>query len=358
MANTYTTNYSLTKSEVGGDNQNWGTNLHTSLNEIDGQLVNKLDKDVVKGFTSTAIIFTNTGSATGTISAASGDLFQDFEINDKVRVTGATSATNGSDASPSIHTVTSKGSSNSITVSTGLVTASAGDSVDIALVFEPSYSDIGAGEIDGTPIGANSASTGAFTTISASSNGTVSGNLSVEGNSSVEGNTTLGNASTDTVTSNAKHGATTFTGQITSEVTDGTAPMVVTSTTSVANLKASKADAWSTGRSITLSGDCTGTVTGVTGSGDIAITTVVGGLVKFKAGIDDTSLPTPSPSAPGAGKTYVAYGAWSGYFGTARRQGNAFAYMSNTSETWTEVTPPGGTSIEINWSHYVLMDNA
>ena len=168
MANTYTTNYSLTKSEVGGDNQNWGSNLHTSLNEIDGQLVNKLDKDVVKGFTSTAIIFTNTGSATGTISAASGDLFQDFEINDRVRVTGATSATNGSDASPSIHTVTSKGSSNSITVSTGLVTASAGDSVDIALVFEPSYSDIGAGEIDGTPIGANSASTGAFTTLSAS----------------------------------------------------------------------------------------------------------------------------------------------------------------------------------------------
>ena len=168
MANTYTTNYSLTKSEVGGDNQNWGSNLHTSLDEIDGQLVNKLDKDVVKGFTSTAIIFTNTGSSTGTISAASGDLFQDFEINDRVRVTGATSATNGSDASPSIHTVTSKGSSNSITVSTGLVTASAGDSVDIALVFEPSYSDIGAGEIDGTPIGANSASTGAFTTLSAS----------------------------------------------------------------------------------------------------------------------------------------------------------------------------------------------
>ena len=54
--------------------------------------------------------------------------------------------------------------------------------------------DINAGTIDGTTIGATSASTGAFTTLTASSDTTLSGALSVEGN------TTLGNAATDTVT--------------------------------------------------------------------------------------------------------------------------------------------------------------
>ena len=54
--------------------------------------------------------------------------------------------------------------------------------------------DINAGTIDGTTIGATSASTGAFTTLAASGATTLSGTLSVEGN------TTLGNAATDTVT--------------------------------------------------------------------------------------------------------------------------------------------------------------
>ena len=53
--------------------------------------------------------------------------------------------------------------------------------------------DINAGTIDGTTIGATSASTGAFTTLAASGATTLSGTLSVEGN------TTLGNAATDTV---------------------------------------------------------------------------------------------------------------------------------------------------------------
>jgi hypothetical protein len=54
--------------------------------------------------------------------------------------------------------------------------------------------DINAGTIDGTTIGATSASTGAFTTLTASGDTTLSGALSVEGN------TTFGNAATDTVT--------------------------------------------------------------------------------------------------------------------------------------------------------------
>lgn len=62
-----------------------------------------------------------------------------------------------------------------------------------------SKADINGGTVDGTAIGASSASTGAFTTVSA-------------------------------------------TGQITSTVADGTAPMVVTSTTKVANLNVDKLD--------------------------------------------------------------------------------------------------------------------
>jgi len=281
MANTFTSNYSLVRSEIGGDNQNWGANLHTSLNTIDAQLINKVDKDNLKGFTSTAIVFTNTGASEGTISAASGDLFEDFEIGDRIRVTGATSDTNGSTSSPSIHTVTNKSNSNSITVSTGLFTASDGATVTIGLVLEPDFADIDAGEIDNAPIGANTASTGAFTTLTSSGNTTVSGDLSVTGNSTltgnttVNGNTTLGNASTDTVTSNAKHGATTFTGQITSEVADGTPPFVVASTSSVANLKAEKADQWSTTRTIQLTGAVTSSATDIDGSGNVSIATTL-----------------------------------------------------------------------------------
>ena len=44
--------------------------------------------------------------------------------------------------------------------------------------------DVASGEIDGTPIGANSASTGAFSTLTASGNATITGNLTVNGTTS------------------------------------------------------------------------------------------------------------------------------------------------------------------------------
>lgn len=60
-----------------------------------------------------------------------------------------------------------------------------------------SSATITGGTINGTSVGASSASTGAFTSLSAS------GNLAVTGNATVNGNTTLGNASSDTITLNA-----------------------------------------------------------------------------------------------------------------------------------------------------------
>ena len=65
------------------------------------------------------------------------------------------------------------------------------------------------GSIDNTPIGSSTAHTGAFTTLSASGNASVTGTLGVTGNATftndltVNGNTTLGNASGDTITLNA-----------------------------------------------------------------------------------------------------------------------------------------------------------
>jgi len=70
--------------------------------------------------------------------------------------------------------------------------------------------DINAGTIDGTTIGGNSAAAGSFTTLSASSNATVTGTLAVTGaatfsnNVTVNGNTTVGDANTDTATFNAR----------------------------------------------------------------------------------------------------------------------------------------------------------
>ena len=60
-----------------------------------------------------------------------------------------------------------------------------------------SSATITGGSINSTPIGGSTAAAGAFTTLAASGNTTLSGDLSVNGN------TTLGNASSDTITLNA-----------------------------------------------------------------------------------------------------------------------------------------------------------
>jgi hypothetical protein len=72
-----------------------------------------------------------------------------------------------------------------------------------------SSATITGGSIDGTAIGGSTAAAGAFTTLSASGNASVTGTLGVTGNATftndltVNGNTTLGNVSGDTITLNA-----------------------------------------------------------------------------------------------------------------------------------------------------------
>ena len=141
MANTFTTNYNLTKCEIGGDNQNWGTNIHETITEVDAQLVNKLDHGIVKGFSSGVISFT-TGT-NGTIASTSGDLFEDFKAADKVRISGSSNAANNG-----VHTIVSKSSANAIVVSSALATVAAGSTITVELVLEAGYIDAGPTTVD------------------------------------------------------------------------------------------------------------------------------------------------------------------------------------------------------------------
>ena len=166
MANTFTTNYNLVKSEIGGDNQNWGTNIVETITEVDAQLVNKLDNGIVKGFTSIVVSFT---ASSRTITAASGDIFEDFKADDKVRISGADNSNNNG-----IHIIASKTSANAIVVTNAstLTDEAAGDTITIQLVLEPAYIDAGPTTVD---------------------------SLTVEGATLLQGDTTIGNATSDDV---------------------------------------------------------------------------------------------------------------------------------------------------------------
>ena len=166
MANTFTTNYNLVKSEIGGDNQNWGSNIHETITEVDAQLVNKLDNGIVKGFPSTVVSFT---ASSRTITAASGNIFEDFKADDKVRISGADNSNNNG-----IHIIASKTSANAIVVTNAstLTDEAAGDTITIQLVLEPAYIDAGPTTVD---------------------------SLTVEGATLLQGDTTIGNATSDDV---------------------------------------------------------------------------------------------------------------------------------------------------------------
>jgi hypothetical protein len=132
--------------------------------------------------------------------------------------------------------------------------------------------DINSGSIDGTPVGANSASTGAFTTVSAS--GGITGNL---------------------------------TGNVTGTVTGNVAGNALTATS---------AGKWTTARTISLTGTITGS-TSMDGSGNVSIATS-GGLtnaqvanIVYPAGCLYETTSTENPA------TTFGVGTWS-LFGQGR----------------------------------------
>ena len=142
MANTFTTNYNLIKSEVGGDNASWGSNLHTTLDLTDLAIGKLLEDQIVSGVTSSAIDIRKDNS-TNTISTDT-DLkyFESVVIGDKIRVSGSDEAANGTAAAPVIHTVTAKATANSITVSSNLIQDTS-STITIAKVLEPVHINSG-----------------------------------------------------------------------------------------------------------------------------------------------------------------------------------------------------------------------
>ena len=133
--------------------------------------------------------------------------------------------------------------------------------------------DIDGGTIDGATIGANSASSGAFTTVTASSNVTVSGDTSLEGN------VDLGNATSDTITATGR-----FDSDLVPSTDDardlGTSSLqwrnlFIDGTANIDSLVADTADingGTIDGTAIGANSASTGAFTSVTASGNITVT--------------------------------------------------------------------------------------
>ena len=87
MANTFTTNYGLTKPEVGGDNDQWGTHINSNLTDIDTQVFNKVDKVDQKGVTHT-LSFSGNNITTGTTNG-----FNSYVAGDRLYIANSSSNT-------------------------------------------------------------------------------------------------------------------------------------------------------------------------------------------------------------------------------------------------------------------------
>ena len=142
MANTFTSNYNLIKSEIGGDNQSWGDNLHTSLDELDTGISKLIEDQLISGITSAAIDLTASGGNGIISTSANLKYFQSVVIGDKIRVSGSSEAINGTAAAPVIHTVTAKTSADSITTNIN-VTTDTSSTITVAKVLEPVHINSG-----------------------------------------------------------------------------------------------------------------------------------------------------------------------------------------------------------------------
>lgn len=198
MANTFTDNYNFIKSEIGGDNASWGTNLHTSLTNADTALAKKVEDQLISGITSTAILLSKDNSANTISTDANLKYFESVKVGDRIRVSGSAHATNGTAANPVIHYVTAKTSADSITVNNNLTQDIASNTeITVAKVLEPVH--INSGPIVCAPLTSLSHTTRATNAACVGEPGADTTDALV-----ANGDVTLGSANTDTVTFTAK----------------------------------------------------------------------------------------------------------------------------------------------------------
>ena len=156
MANTFTTNYTLTKSEIGANNDNWGNDLNTALDTVDTQIVRKLDKADLVDQTSQNISFTTSNE----IQSSTTNLFQNYRAGDKIRISGASSGGNNA-----LHTISSKTNGQTLVVSTSLTQESAGATITYRLVPHIDEVDIDGGTINGATIAESDVTVGSGKTL-------------------------------------------------------------------------------------------------------------------------------------------------------------------------------------------------
>lgn len=159
MANTFTTNYTLTKSEIGANNDNWGNDLNTALDTVDTQIVRKLDKADLVDQTSSNISF----SSSDEIQSSTTNLFQNYRAGDKIRISGASSGGNNA-----LHTITSKTNGQTLVVATTLTQESAGATITYRLVPHIDEVDIDGGTINGATIAESDVTVGNGKTLNVS----------------------------------------------------------------------------------------------------------------------------------------------------------------------------------------------
>ena len=199
MANTFTSNYSFIKSEIGGDNATWGSNLHSTLDLADTAIAKLLEDQLVSGITSAAIDLRKNNTANTITTDANLKYFESVNVGDKIRVSGSSAAANGTAAAPVVHTVTAKTSADSITVNTTLEQDTS-STITVAKVLEPVH--VNSGPIVCAPLTSLSAATRAAGGVGQPGTGAnKDGTDALKANGDV---TLGGDASTDTVTFTSK----------------------------------------------------------------------------------------------------------------------------------------------------------
>jgi len=87
MPNTFTTNFNLTKPEIGGANDTWGTLVNTNLDDVDTALYRKADKNDQKGVTHTLSFDSNNNFVTTNVARG----FASFAVGDKIDISNSSS---------------------------------------------------------------------------------------------------------------------------------------------------------------------------------------------------------------------------------------------------------------------------